>query len=482
MANFAFLPLLTATWQTLYMVVIASIISLFCGLAIGILLFLTAPNRALEQRKIYQLLSIIINFTRSIPFIILMISILPLTRLLIGTTIGTNAAIVPLSIAAIPFFARICENALENLPASLLETANALGASTWQLIWKFLLPESLPSLIRGGTLTIIALIGYSAMAGAVGGGGLGELAIDYGYQQFNTAVMIETVIILVVIVQAIQYLGDYFANRRRIKPLLFASLVFVLLSSIVHAIPEKQHQQNSLRVGIISGPSEKVLQVAQKLALKRYQLHLKIITFNDYILPNTALNNGDIDANIFQHIPFLETQIKARGYQLTPIAKTFVYPMGFYSKKISQLSELKENAVVAIPNDPSNEARSLLILQKYGLIKLKSNSESLANIRDIISNPLHLKLTTLDAAQLPRVFQDAALVALTNDFVGQAGLSIKQAILHEGADSPYANVIVVRSEDKNNPLFKELITIMHSKEVQQETEKLFPNGEAIAAW
>ena len=219
------LLLLKATWETIYIVFISSLISLSLGSLVGILLFLTQSKQALENKPLHQSLNFIVNVTRSIPFIILMISILPLTRLLVGTTIGINAAIIPLALAAIPFYARICENAFSAIPAGLIETAQAFGINTPQLISKILIPESLPALIRGLTLTIIALVGYSAMSGAVGGGGLGELAINYGYQRFDVLVTIETVVTLIVLVQAIQLAGDYLASKRSFKPLILVALI-----------------------------------------------------------------------------------------------------------------------------------------------------------------------------------------------------------------------------------------------------------------
>jgi D-methionine transport system substrate-binding protein len=204
--------------------------------------------------------------------------------------------------------------------------------------------------------------------------------------------------------------------------------------------------------------------------------------FNDYQLPNEALNNADIDANIFQHTPFLNLQVKAHGYHLISIGKTFVYPFGFYSRKFSQLSQLKYGAIIAIPNDPSNEGRVLLLLQKAGLIKLKAKAGLFGTIHDIVGNPKNLRFKTLDAAQLPRIFKDADLVGLTNDYITAAGFTPQNALLKEGADSPYANVIVVRSKDKNKQILKQLVKIMHSPKVLQITKKLFPHGEAIPAW
>lgn len=472
MSELALLSLLKATWETIYMVFIAGFFSILFGLFLGSVLFLTKKNRLLEYS---------INIGRSLPFIILMIALIPFTRLLVGTSIGTAAAIVPLTIAAIPFFARICENALAEVPNELIEAANAMGASTWQRITKVLLPESLPSLIRGATLTIIALIGYSAMAGVVGGGGLGELAINYGYQRFDTVVMLETVVLLIVLVQIVQSIGNVLADKRQIKPILWGCAVLWLVTIAYQVIPFQGQQENTLRVGVISGWQEDVMQIAKDVAQKEYGLHLQIVPFNDYVQPNIALNNDSIDANIFQHAPYLQNQIKAHHFPLVAIAKTFVYPMGFYSKKLKTISELKNGGIVAIPNDPSNEARSLLLLQKARLITLKPGVSVLATVRDIVKNPYHLQITLLDAAQLPRVLKDADLVAITNDFLTPAGLSIDKALLKEGSDSPYANLIVTRVHDEN-PLLGKLVKVMHAKAVVQATEKVFPYGAAVPAW
>lgn len=484
MLNLETTALLQATWETIYMVYLASIISVTLGTGIGILLFLTKEKDLFPNKAINRSLGFIVNAIRSIPFIILMISVLPLTRLLIGTTIGINAAIVPLSLAAIPFFARICENAFTEVPHGLIDAAHSLGVTTWQLIVKILIPESLPTLIRGITLTVIGLIGYSAMAGAIGGGGLGELAINYGYQRFDAVVTLETVILLVIIVQFIQWAGDHLAKQRRFKPLVYASLLLAIACFTSAVYPTAISNEKTLKIGVSAGWSEEVMKVAQQVAAEQFHLRLIIVPFNDYVLPNTALANGNIDANIFQHTPYLNAQIKAHGYPLTPIAKTFVYPMGFYSHKINNLAELRTGAIIAIPNDPSNEGRSLLLLQKAGLITLKKNVGALASVREIVSNPKQLRFTLLDAAQLPRILQDADLVALTNDYVGPAGLTIDQALLKEGADSLYANIIVVRKDQiqKNAELFKQLITIMHSPPVRAATEKLFPHGAAVPAW
>jgi D-methionine transport system permease protein len=205
--------LLDASLQTLYMVTVASIIATLVGLPTGVLLYITRKGHIFEKPWLYQSLAIIVNMTRSIPFIILMIAVIPITRLLVGTSIGTNAAIVPLSLSAMPFIARVVESALLEINKGLIEAATAMGATPWQIIRKVLLPEAFPSIINGLTLTVISLIGYSAMAGAVGGGGLGDLAIRYGYQRFDIGVMITTIAIMIILVQAIQFLGDALVKK-----------------------------------------------------------------------------------------------------------------------------------------------------------------------------------------------------------------------------------------------------------------------------
>ncbi len=205
--------LLTATGKTLYMVLASGILALLIGLPLGIILFCTRQPNLLPRPLLNKSLAIIINMLRSIPFIILMLAIIPLTRLLVGTSIGTTAAIVPLSLSTIPFFARMVENNLNQLPPGLIETGLAMGASTLQLISAILLSEVMPGIISSLTTTLITLIAYSAMAGAVGGGGLGDLAIRYGYQRFDAGVMLMTIVILIALVQMIQYIGDYWIKR-----------------------------------------------------------------------------------------------------------------------------------------------------------------------------------------------------------------------------------------------------------------------------
>ncbi|MCG8515527.1 MAG: ABC transporter permease [Halanaerobiales bacterium] len=197
--------------ETLYMVGFSLIIAVSCGIPLGILTAITRKGHILENKVLHKFLDIIINIGRSIPFIILMVAVIPFTRLLVGTSIGTTAAIVPLALAAIPFVGRVIDNSIQEVSLGVIEAAQSMGATPGQIVWKVLLPESLPSIILGITLTAINLIGYSAMAGAIGGGGLGDIAIRYGYQRFKIGIMIETVVILIILVQVIQWFGNKLA-------------------------------------------------------------------------------------------------------------------------------------------------------------------------------------------------------------------------------------------------------------------------------
>ncbi|QGH33460.1 methionine ABC transporter permease MetI [Gracilibacillus salitolerans] len=201
--------------ETLYMIIVAFIISILIGIPLGIILVITREQGILENKIVFKILNIIVNVLRSIPFIILIVAIIPITRFIIGTSIGTTAAIVPLVFYTAPYIGRLVENSLLEVGSGTIELAQAMGATPWQIIWRFLLPEALGSLILSLTIAIIGLIGATAMAGAVGGGGIGDLAISYGYNQFQTEVMVITVIILVIMVQFIQSLGNYLSKKIR---------------------------------------------------------------------------------------------------------------------------------------------------------------------------------------------------------------------------------------------------------------------------
>lgn len=200
--------LLNGTLETLYMVGLAALFTVLIGLPLGVLLFISRRHGLVPMPRLNALLGALVNTGRSLPFIVLLIALIPFTRLLIGTTLGSTAAIVPITLGAIPFFARLTENALDEVDYGRIEAVLSMGGNTWHVISKALLPEALPALLAGITLTVVMLIGFSSMAGVIGGGGLGDLAIRYGYQRFNDQIMVATVVTLVIMVQGVQMTGD----------------------------------------------------------------------------------------------------------------------------------------------------------------------------------------------------------------------------------------------------------------------------------
>lgn len=205
--------LLKGTWETIIMTFLSGFFGFLLGLPTGILLFLTRKNQILEQPALNRVLSVLVNIFRSIPFIILIVWMIPFTRAIVGTSIGVSAALVPLSIGAAPFIARLVENSLLGLPSGLIEAARALGATPFQIVYKVLLPEALPSLINAASITLITLVGYSAMGGAVGAGGLGQVGYQYGYIGYDAVTMNSVLALLVILVFLIQFAGDSLSKR-----------------------------------------------------------------------------------------------------------------------------------------------------------------------------------------------------------------------------------------------------------------------------
>lgn len=254
----------------------------------------------------------------------------------------------------------------------------------------------------------------------------------------------------------------------------------LLLGLTLIACGQKQ-DQNSIRIGTIAGPETELVQVAKKI-LEKQGIRLDIVEFSDYVMPNTALNDGSINANMFQHQPYLEQTVKNRGYKLVAIGKTFIYPMGGYSKKYKNMADLPNAAKIAIPNDPSNGARALLLLQQVGLIGLAPGKDITARPQDIIKNPKNIQLIELDAAQLPRTLADVDLAIINTNYALPAGLiPNKDALVKEGIESLYANVVAVRESDQDNPSLKRLVEALHSSEVRQTAARLF-HKQAIPAW
>lgn len=263
----------------------------------------------------------------------------------------------------------------------------------------------------------------------------------------------------------------------------FFLYTLVLLTVIgLSACGQNKTKTPVLEVGTMAGPETQLMQVVKEVAKKDYNLDIKIVTFTDYNQPNEALNNGSIDANMFQHAPYLDAAIQAHNYNIVAVGKTYIFPMGIYSKQYKNLSQLAANSTVALPNDPSNQARALLLLQSAKLITLKNGGNATSTIWDVSNNPLNLKLKPLDAALLPRVLPDVALAVINTNYAVPAGLyPERDALFVEDKDTPYANLIVVRTTDQTNPNIIHLVDALHSVPVQQAALQIF-KGQAIQAW
>jgi D-methionine transport system substrate-binding protein len=270
----------------------------------------------------------------------------------------------------------------------------------------------------------------------------------------------------------------------KIKQLLLISIGTLTIGFAACGRKTQTNNSNHIKVGVESGPEFKVAEAAQKVAKDKYGLDVELVQFNDYVMPNEALRQGDIDLNVFQNKPYLDVQVKQRGYQFAILGNTFVYPLAGYSRKIKSISDLKDGSTIIIPNDPTNSGRALLLLQTAGLLKLKDGVGLLPTVNDITANPKDLKILELEAPQLPRALDDqkVTIAIINNTFAGPAGLVAKRdGLFIEDEKSPYVNIIVSRDDNKDQDNIKRFVKSYQSPEVAQAAEAAF-NGGAIKGW
>jgi D-methionine transport system substrate-binding protein len=263
-------------------------------------------------------------------------------------------------------------------------------------------------------------------------------------------------------------------NPRRI--LLQSALALALATSFPGLLLA---QDKPLKIGVTAGPHAQIFEQVKKIA-ERDGLKIQIVEFSDYIQPNAALASGDLDANSYQHKPFLDQQVKDRGYKIVSVGYTVNFPIGIYSKKVKSLAELKEGARFGIPNDPTNGGRVLLVLQDKGLIKLRPEAGLKATPLDVVDNPKKLRFVELDAAQLPRSLDDLDASAINTNYALTAGLTPgKDAIAQENAKSPYVNLIAVREQDKDKPWVAKLVKAYQSDEVRKYVQAEFKGAVLV---
>ena len=241
------------------------------------------------------------------------------------------------------------------------------------------------------------------------------------------------------------------------------------------------HAADTLKVGVSAGPYAEILEFVGKLYKDQEGIDVKVVEFSDYTLPNAALAQGDIDVNNFQHKPYLDNQVKNRGFDLVAVEKSIVVPLGLYSKKVKSLADIPQGGSVAIPNDPSNGARALLLLQQGGVLKIDPKAGIAATAADVVDNPKKLKIKEVDAAQLPRSLDDVDFAAITLNYAVGAGLTPKQALLLEGADTPWNLWFVTQKARQNDPKIQKYIALYRSPEVKDFINKRF-DGTILPTW
>ncbi|OWO81104.1 methionine ABC transporter substrate-binding protein MetQ [Photorhabdus luminescens] len=269
-----------------------------------------------------------------------------------------------------------------------------------------------------------------------------------------------------------------------VKLKTIATISALLGSLILAGCGQEKQDPNHIKVGVIVGAEQEIAEIAKKVAKDKYGLDVELVTFNDFVLPNEALSKGDIDLNAYQHKPYMDQQIKDRGYKMVIVGNSFVYPIAGYSKKIKSLDELQDGSQIALPNDPTNLGRSLLLLQKQGLIKLKDGIGLLPTVLDVVENPKNLKLVELEAPQLPRSLDDQkiALAIINTTYASQIGLTpAKDGLFVEDKDSPYVNLLVSREDNKDAENVKKFVKAYQSYEVDEAANKIF-NGGAVKGW
>lgn len=481
--------LANGTLETLYMTLVSTLFAYVIGIPLGILLVMTKKDGLRPNRIINTTLNIVVNVLRSVPFLILLVAVMPITKFVVGTSIGSTATIVPLVIASAPFIARLVESSLLEVDNGVIEAGRSMGASDFTIVRKILIPEAKPSLITGAAIAITTLLGYSAMAGFVGGGGLGDIAIKYGFYRYQNDIMLITVILLVIIVQIIQEVGNHLAKGKDqrqaaswMKKIICAVLVCALGLGVFVAYPAKEKSDKTIVVGASATPHGEILKAIQSLVEEKgYKLEIK--EFSDYVLPNTSLSSNELDANFFQHQPYLDGYNEENNTNLVSAAAIHFEPIAVYSNKITDLSKLKEGDIVAVPSDTTNEARALLLLEAHGLIKLKANAGINATAKDIIENPLNLKIKELEAAQIARSLDDVTIGVINGNYALQAGLSVADdALVTEDATSisakTYANILVVNTGHEETEKTKVLVEALTSDACKEFIQKTY-NGSVV---
>ncbi len=492
---------------TLQMFLISGIFSFIFGLLFGVLLTVFKKGGIKENKIIYSILSIFINIFRSIPFVILLVFLIPFTRAIVGTSIGVRGAIIPLIFGTVPFYARQVETALENVSPGKIEAARSMGSSTFGIIFRVYLHESVPELIRITTITAISLVGLTTMAGAVGAGGLGDFAINYGQGLNHSDIIYACIIVLLLFICLLQFIGSFLAKKTTNRELIrfdkvfnkenkkkyyrnlgiLSSIIIVILTIVITvttiSLTDKK-KDNVVRIGVCGSNNDQWKAVQYVLNERGYDIDIDLIEFSAYNLPNEALHSGDIDLNSFQHIAYLKNEIKVNNYAITAIGESVIAPLTIYSKKYKTIDDIKasagtngtnsvkDNALkIAIPKDSTNQSRGIKLLEQAGLIQVDPAAGYTPELKNIQTYYYNIEIVPQDAATLTTTLNDYAAATINATYAIPAKLiPSRDGLLTESTSSgenPYVNVIVARESEKDNEKYKQIVEAFQSQEVAE---------------
>lgn len=508
---------ISSIWETLLMLAWSGVFVFVLGGVLGVALTVTRAGGILENRPLWQVLDKVTNVFRSIPFIILLAALLPVSRLIMGTAIGVPGAIVPLVVGAIPFFARQVEVSLAEVDPGLIEAADAMGLAPLDIIWRVYLRESVSSLARVTTVTLISLLNLTAMAGAVGAGGLGNFAIQYGKDRNQLDVIYVTVVVLVIMVSLIQIVGNAMAKRssdehraaaaaaagngtatgtgttgshaRRNVIIGAAALAvgFGLYFAVNALTAAPASERLTVKMGVTGTIYEELYAPAKK-KLAAEGIDLEIVQFSDYTTPNAALADGDIDLNSFQHRIFFATELEKKGYKLSNIGNTFVQPMHLYSANVASVDEIADGAKVAIPDDVTNGGRALKVLEAAGLIQLSDAAGFNPTVADITANPRVIEIVQLAANNIPSVLPDVAAAVVNGNYAIDNNLSHDDIIFEDTSisDEQYWNLTAARTEDLKDPekveVYRKVIEAYQSADTEGVYDNTYGGNFIAVGW
>lgn len=508
---------ISSIWETLLMLAWSGVFVFVLGGVLGVALTVTRAGGILENHPLWQVLDKVTNVFRSIPFIILLAALLPVSRLIMGTAIGVPGAIVPLVVGAIPFFARQVEVSLAEVDPGLIEAADAMGLAPLDIIWCVYLRESVSSLARVTTVTLISLLNLTAMAGAVGAGGLGNFAIQYGKDRNQLDVIYVTVVVLVIMVSLIQIVGNAMAKRssaehraaaaaaagngtatgtgttgshtRRNVIIGAAALAvgFGLYFAVNALTAAPASERLTVKMGVTGTIYEELYAPAKK-KLAAEGIDLEIVQFSDYTTPNAALADGDIDLNSFQHRIFFATELEKKGYKLSNIGNTFVQPMHLYSANVASVDEIADGAKVAIPDDVTNGGRALKVLEAAGLIQLSDAAGFNPTVADITANPRGIEIVQLAANNIPSVLPDVAAAVVNGNYAIDNNLSHDDIIFEDTSisDEQYWNLTAARTEDLKDPekveVYRKVIEAYQSADTEGVYDNTYGGNFIAVGW